>query len=150
MLQPVCDSVDHHQAGDAAPQNKRGRDKCSPQPAGRVEPAMASERDHDVPLQIRHIPAGKSPADFRHHRNLKQATGKGTDQTARCHNLSERKYRHSYLAAISPYVPTIRFNGQDDFYYPAYPASSTYKNYRYVPKVMVNPHTKVGFSGVTL
>jgi hypothetical protein len=50
----------------------------------------------------------------------------------------------------SPYAPTVRFYGQDDSYYPAYPNSSTAKNRHLVPKVMPAYPTKVGHTGVRL
>ena len=91
--------MDHHQAGNADPQDNRRCDKSSPQPAGGIEPSVASEGNHDVPLQRRSVPTREPPAYLGHHGNLQKTTGDSTHQTARRQNLSEQKYRHIYLAA---------------------------------------------------
>ena len=56
--EPVSRSVDHHQARDTDPENARGSNKGPAKPARRIEPAMAAESDHDIPLQEGGVPTG--------------------------------------------------------------------------------------------
>ena len=148
VSEAVCRSMDHHEPGNAEPQDKRASNKGRTQRARGIEAPMAPKSDHDIPLQVRSIPAGQATADLSNHCHLKQTAAGGAQQADHSKGLGEQEFGHSNLAANSPYAPTNGFNGRDCLYYPTYPVPSTAQNHRYVPKVTAEDPTNVGYSGV--
>ena len=73
-LQPVNRAVNHDQSCNAEGHQQRGRHESCTQRTGRIKPAMASERDHNVSLKVSRLPASKSAADFHHHGHFEKAT----------------------------------------------------------------------------
>jgi len=61
---------------------------------------VAPERNCNIALEIRSVPAGESTPYFRHHGHLKQATAARAYQTGRGQDLSQQEYRHSNLVTI--------------------------------------------------
>ena len=72
---------------------------------------MTLEGHSDVSLPLSGLPAGQAAANFDNHRDLEQAAAHCTQETTRCKNSSEQKFRHrsSQQVAVSP---TFGFNGQ--------------------------------------
>ena len=150
-------AMNHKKSGDAAAQQQRRGYKCRPEPACGIKPAVATKGDSDISWHFSGLPAGQSAPNLCHHGHFEQAAADGAHQTSCRKDISEQENRHKNLTAISPYVPTIRFNGQGYFYYPTnlvfeprYRRRAMFENERDVPKVTFSPTTKVGYSGVRL
>ena len=92
--------MDHHQPGDAKPQNDGRSHEGPPERTRRIEPPVTAKRDHDIPLKLRGIPPGEASADLGYHGDLEQATARSAQQADQSQDLSEQEYRHNHLAAI--------------------------------------------------
>ena len=89
FLDPVCHTMDHDQPGDATSQKERRCDKSRPQPASRVEPAVAAEGDHDVSMKLDRAPTRKAAPDLLHHGYFEQTAAAGACKAASRKNFSE-------------------------------------------------------------
>ena len=113
--QSLNDAMDCDKAGDAKGQTERTRNECRAKPAGRIEPPVAPKRYHNISAEVRKVPSGEPSADGDHHSQFEKATADRARKTARCQDLGEQSYRHSYLTAIRRLLQTFRFNGRGFF-----------------------------------
>jgi hypothetical protein len=74
LSKPVDDPVNSNQSRDATGQQERRCHESGAQSASRIEPAVASERHHDIPLKIGSLPPRKAAPDFSYHGYFKKAT----------------------------------------------------------------------------
>lgn len=85
----VSDPVHHDQARNAEGQQNRRRDECPAQGAGRIEPAMASEGDNNIPVHFGRLPTCEPTPNPGYHRYFKQAAACGAHQAPRREYMSE-------------------------------------------------------------
>src|SRR6516165_67732 len=111
-------AMNHKESSDAASQRQRRGHKCCPQPACGIKSAVATKGDPDISWHFCRLPTGQSAPNLRYHRYFEQAATDGAHQASCRKDFSEQENRHKNLTAVSPYVPTIRFNGQGYSYYP--------------------------------
>jgi hypothetical protein len=139
----VNDAVDGDEARNTEGEKEGTRNERRAESAGRIEAAMAAERDHDISAEVRKLPSGESAADGHDHGQFKEATADSARKATRCQDLREQSHRHSYLTAFRRLLQTFRFNGRVFFLLSYVPILDKRKIRDLVPKVTSVHPTKV-------